>query len=95
MTGDTAGERGGWASAVRWVAAGLHVLIGFFPYAASGVMAPPAGLVVLGLVWLGLFLVVLRWRPRTIWLLLAVPPVAVAVWFVIMQVGDSLLGWTA
>ena len=78
-----------------WLAVALHVAVGAFPYLASGLMAPPAGLVVLALIWIGLFVVVLRWRPRPAAWLLAVPVVALALWFAVMWVGDTVFGWTA
>ena len=79
----------------EWLALGLMVLVGLFPYGASGLMVPPSGLVVLAAVWIGLFVFLWRWRPGNQWLALVVPLVAVAAWFAILSLGDALLGWTA
>ena len=78
-----------------WLAVALHVAVGLFPYMASGLMAPPEGLVVLALIWIGLFVVVWRWRPNPAVWLLAVPIAALALWFAVMSLGDAVLGWTA
>ena len=89
------GERSIARGPVGWLAVGLHVAVGLFPYLASGLMAPPAGLVVLGVIWIGLFVVVWRWRPNPPLWLLAVPVAALALWFAVMWLGDTLFGWTA
>ena len=89
------GERSIARGPVGWVAVGLHVLVGVFPYLASGLAAPPAGLAVLAVIWIGLFVVIWRWRPRPAALVLTVPVAAVALWFAVMSFGDAVLGWTA
>jgi len=64
-------------------------------YAASGLMAPGwavLGLLMIWLVLLGLAIYLLRTRP--VWVL-AVPVLAVAIWFAVMSAGDAWLGWTA
>lgn len=95
----TANGMGGEHSIARgpigWVAIALHVLVGLFPYLASGLVAPPAGLAVLALIWIALFVAVWRWRPRPAALLLLVPVAAVALWFAVLSFGDAVLGWTA
>lgn len=89
------GQRGGERGIPRWIALGLHVAVGFFPYGASGLLAPPVGVVVLFALWAGLLVVLLRWRPARRWLLLAVPVAALAVWFAVVSAGDAWFGWTA
>ena len=67
----------------------------FFLYAASGLVAPVWGVVVLMLVWLALFLLCCLWwtpHPRRL------PVVAVGAmvfWFAAVTAGGAWLGWTA
>ncbi len=67
----------------------------FFLYAASGLVAPWWGVVLLLLVWVGLLLLSIAWwslHPR--WL----PAVAVfslVFWFAAVNAGAFWLGWTA
>ena len=66
-----------------------------FLYAASGLLAPWYGVLVLLVIWLGLFVVVTRWwtpHPRRTLLL---PVAALALWFVVLTLGEVLLDWTA
>jgi hypothetical protein len=67
----------------------------FFLYAASGLVAPWWGVVLLLLVWLVLFVVgCLWWTPHPNRLpLLAVA--AVVLWFAAITAGGAWLGWTA
>jgi hypothetical protein len=77
-----------------YVGVALQLLVGVFPYSASGLLAPPLGLVVLWAVWLVLLVIaVLLARAGRAWALV-VPAVAVAAWFAIMSFGDAVLGWT-
>lgn len=94
----TDGSRG--ATTLDKVLAGigiaLHLLAGVFPFAASGLIAPLWGVVVLYLWWLALLAVAVRFvRTRRWRLVLAVPFVAVAGWFALMSFGGAVLGWTA
>jgi hypothetical protein len=80
---------------LRWGGLGLHLAVGVFPVAASGLMAPPAGYVGIWVGWAALLVVAWRLgrtRPRLVPL---VPVVTVALWFAVMALGESLLGWTA
>lgn len=88
-------ERSGTRRIPEWIALGLHVLVGFFPYGASGLVAPLYGLVLLGLIWIALAVVILRWRPRNAWLSLLVPVAAVGIWFAVITLGEAVAGWTA
>ena len=48
MTVPNAGsDRGGARRAGEWVGIGLQIAVGVFPYGASGLIVPPAGLVLL------------------------------------------------
>jgi hypothetical protein len=76
-----------------WIGLVLHVAVGAFPYAASGLLAPAGGVALLAAVWLGLAVLAVRLR-RSRWAL-AVPPAALALWPAVMLIGDQLLGWTA
>lgn len=74
----------------------LHVAVAVFPYAASGLLAPAWGYVVLYGVWLGLLVYgVVLFRSRRERAVLLVPVCALAFWFVFMTFGDFVLGWTA
>ena len=88
-------ERSGTRRLPEWIAAGLHVLVGVFLYLPSGLVTPLYGLILLALIWLALFLVILRWRPANAWVTLLVPVGAGAIWFAILMVGGEVLGWTA
>jgi hypothetical protein len=80
---------------LRWTALIVHVAIGVFPLSASGLLAPPWALVVVGLGWLAGLAAAWRigkTRPR---LTLLVPVVTVAAWFAFMTIGDIWLGWVA
>ncbi len=89
-----ADERSGARTAIEWIAIGLHVVVAL-PYAFSGLLAPPAGVAVLGVIWLVLFVALWRWRPRPAWRALLIPVAAVALWLAVLAFGDALLGWTA
>jgi hypothetical protein len=63
--------------------------------AASGLVAPPWGVVVLGLVWLATAAVSVRtWRRRMFMPLLMATAVAVA-WVALVSFGGAVLGWNA
>lgn len=87
----TVGGRRRWP---LYVAIAAQVGLGVFPYSASGLLAPPAGVVAAGLLWLVLTLTLLPMRRRGL-LVLLVPVVTAAAWFALMTVGDFLFGWTA
>ena len=77
----------------------LHLVFGVFPFAASGLVTPLWGIVVLYGWWLALAVLVvrsLRAPPnRRPFVALAVPFVALAGWFAFVSLGSVLLGWTA
>lgn len=69
--------------------------MGVLPYAGSGLVAPPWGVALLWLLWaalLGLAVVLFR---RGSWLVLLPAPAALALWALVVTLGDVLLGWTA
>lgn len=88
-------ERSAGPRLPRMIAVGLHLAIGVAPYLLTGLVAPPAGVYGLAVVWLLFFGAVWRWQPRQPWLLLVVPVAAFAVWVAVVSAGDAWLGWTA
>lgn len=91
---DPSSSAGGARRAGTWVALGLHVAVGIFPFSATGLIAPPWGWAVVFAWWLALFIVAWRWRPRNSWSALIIPVVAVVGWFAIISLGEALFGWT-
>jgi hypothetical protein len=84
-----------WPKVAAWIGLVLHLVVGVFPYLASGLMVPGWGLVVLWVVWAGLLVLAIRLlRMHSPWTL-AVPAIAVAFWFLWLTIGESLFGWTA
>jgi len=72
-----------------------YLVVGVFPYLASGLMVPGPWLYILWATWvMGLILAwrVFRVRPA---MTLAFAPAAVAFWFLYVNLGEQLLGWTA
>ena len=67
----------------------------FFPYAASGLVAPYWAVGVLLVVWLALMVVTCRWfmpHPRRT---LLMAPLALAIWLGAISLGGLLLDWSA
>jgi hypothetical protein len=83
------------AARIAWfigLAGHLAVLIW---YAASGLVAPLWAVIGLLVIWVALLVVGLRlWRTRPSWML-AVPVVAVVIWFGVISAGERFLDWTA
>ncbi len=80
---------------LRWGGLALHLAVGVFPVAVSGLVAPPAGAISIWIGWavlLGVAWRLGRTRPRLVPL---VPVVTVALWVAVITFGDLLLGWTA
>ena len=75
---------------------GVLGLLGVLPfYVASGLAAPLWAVVLLLALWLALLVLAIRSFTRRPWLVLALPFVAAAVWWLTMTLGESLLGWQA
>jgi hypothetical protein len=73
----------------------LYLGTGLFPYLASGLVAPLWGIAVLYAGWvLGLWLTSRLFLSRSAWAL-AMPVAAVAFWWVVVTLGESVFGWTA
>ena len=76
--------------------AAMLALVAMAPfYLASGLMAPPWAIAILVVVWLALFGLGCVWfRRRPLWTL-ALPLIALIVWFGGLSAGEALWGWTA
>ncbi len=64
-------------------------------YLASGLVAPAPAIVVLWIVWLVLAWFGVRLGRTGSYFVLAVPVVAAAIWFLVLTVGEQVLGWQA
>ena len=74
-------------------ALGLLAVLPF--YVSSGLAAPLWAIVLLLLFWAALAVCAWRWFTRRPWVVLALPVVAAAVWFLTLTLGEQLLGWEA
>ncbi len=66
-----------------------------FLYVASGLLAPPWAVAALLALWLLLFATACRWwtrRPRGV---AVVGALSLLLWFVVINLGGAVLGWTA
>lgn len=72
---------------------GLLAVLPF--YLASGLVAPLWAIVVLLMVWLSFALVALRSFRSRPWLVLVLPFVAAAAWWLAITLGEKVLGWQA
>ncbi len=73
----------------------LYVVTGVFPYLASGLVAPLWGIAVLYAGWLvGLWVTIQLFRRASPWAL-AMQVAAVAFWWLVVSLGESVFGWTA
>lgn len=62
-------------------------------YLPAGLMVPLGGLIVLWILWAGLAAVGVWWfQRRPLWVL-ALPVVAVVLWYAIVSAGGAFLGW--
>lgn len=81
-----------------YVAAGMAMaamaVIGVF-YLSSGLVAPLWAVVGLILLWIALVVIGIRWFRRHPLRVLALPVIAVVIWFSVLTLGERLLGWTA
>ncbi len=80
---------------VAWSGLVLLLAVGVFPYASSGLVAPPEGVLLLWALWVALLVVALRWRTRRPLWVPVIPVVGLGLWFAVISLGGALLGWTA
>jgi hypothetical protein len=80
----------------------VGAVIGLFGMAAIGLLyffstllAPTWAVVVLCALWLGMAVLCVRWFSSRPLVVLAMPVIAYAIWFVALTLGDEFLGWTA
>lgn len=80
------------------MAAGLAMaamaVIGVF-YFSAGLVAPLWAVIGLIAVWVTLVVIGVRWFRSHPFRLLALPVIAVLIWFAVLTLGERLLGWTA
>ena len=81
-----------------YIAAGLALaalaVIGVF-YVSAGLVAPLWAVIGLVIIWVALVGLGIFWFRRHPFRVLALPVVAVVVWFAVITLGEQLLGWTA
>ncbi|HEU5484657.1 MAG TPA: hypothetical protein VFU98_07100 [Microlunatus sp.] len=91
----TAGER---SRVPGYIAAGLAMavlaVVGVF-YLSSGLMAPLWAVIGLMVFWCALVVVGVVWFRRHPLRVVALPVVAVLVWYGVLTFGERVLGWTA
>lgn len=78
-----------------WVGFFAHLVLGVFPYAMTGLLAPISGVAVAYVGWFALLFLALRWWNKTPMRVLLIPVFAIVWWFVLLAFGDFVLGWTA
>jgi hypothetical protein len=70
--------------------------VAFWFLALAMLVAPPYGQALLGTVWVVLLALGIRWmRGPVPARALAIPFLAAGAWFVVLKVGEGLLGWEA
>lgn len=95
MAEDTRTGRSGALRILVGVLALVALLVVGFVYVTSGLVAPLWAVAGLMIFWVVLVVLGLRWFREHPWRLLALPVVAVLVWFTVLTLGERLLGWTA
>lgn len=93
--GAGAGRERAW---LRYLAAGLGMalLLVMAPlYLSAGLIAPLWAVLLLIGFWVLLMVLGVLWFRRRPFLVLALPLLAAAVWWLSMAAGEQLLGWTA
>ena len=81
-----------WAA---WVGFFLHLVIGVFPYSASGLLAPLYAIAIVYIGWFALLFLTLKWWNRTPLRVLLIPVIDLVWWAGLMTFGELVLGWTA
>jgi hypothetical protein len=75
------------------VACLVQALVGFF-YLFAGLVAPLYGVLIMWAIWIAATVALVRFRDRgpVTWV---IPAISAALWFAVIWIGDSFLGWTA
>ncbi len=73
----------------------LYALMLPFPFLASALLAPAAGVAFLVIGWAAGGAAAVALARRRSWWTLALPPAALAFWAAVVTIGDLALGWTA
>lgn len=81
--------------AAVWLGLTAHVLVGALLYMPSGLLAPLWAVGLLWFWWTLLLFTALRLRHERRLLVAGIPFIAAGTWFLVMTLGDLLLGWTA
>lgn len=76
-------------------ALGVYLVMLVFPFAASILLAPAAGVAFLIAAWPVGLAILVRWFRRGSWWALAVPPAALAFWVATIALGEAVFDWTA
>src|SRR3712207_4307566 len=71
----------------------LNLVVGVIFFAAAGLVAPLGGIIFLAVCWFGLLFVAIRLWNRAPRLIVFLPLASFAVWFVVVTIGDRVLGW--
>jgi hypothetical protein len=79
---------------VLTVAGFLLLLVAGFFYLASGLVVPAPWLIILWAIWVALAVYAVRNRHHP-WRVFAIPFIAGGVWFIFVEGGSRLFGWTA
>ena len=82
------------ALAAALLVAALHLAVGYV-YAASGLVAPPAGVLALLAVWAAFGVLAVLVHRHHGPLALLVPPLALVALFVLLGLGGAVFGWSA
>lgn len=87
-------QHGPWALVTGVIGMVLYVIVGWL-YLGSGLVMPSPWFYLMWVVWLaGLWVIARVFKRSPAWTL-AVPAGAAAFWFLVLMLGDALLGWTA
>jgi hypothetical protein len=71
----------------------LHLAVGGW-IIVGGLIMPAWAVLAMMVLWGVALVLAIRWRRRPV-LVLAAPPVMLAIWFLVAWAGDTFLGWTA
>lgn len=83
-----------WPVVVGVVAGVAHLVPGFF-ILVSGLVAPAWAVLLMGLGWIALLVLLVRMVERRSWWTPVIPIATMALWYVVIMLGEDLLGWSA